>query len=1607
MADNPFDAFTTEPATKVAANPFDAFEPAPSEVATANPFDRFDGLQAQTPTLAPEPPKNQFDLGAVMNVIGQQPIVQEVGQAVQSPGNFIEGLDRLESGIPLAVAQAGDTAGGLSNLITDTVGDAVGEALGPDNPIGYDPKVFKTVIHAQTHGADALKKLLPPANSALAGMTATAAPMAIPLSTGLGAAKGVVQAAASGAVQMGLMSALQNLGEQYGQTNKIDLPQLGGATATGTALGASGTALVHGLGQALENSAKGAALKRLLIQKNSPKRIEEIHLKGLKLKELEIQANQQAAAEMEAQAAQQAAGAQAMQQAAAEKARMDAYHAQNDLALKADAERRKALVLQSAHEAEKAKRQKAFDSEMQKMAAREAEFQRVNEEHDNLKAEAEVHDRRLSAMGKHLEAAKLRQAGLEAHKEQIEAAAKRLDEHRKAEVQQRHLEKIDNELKADAERRKGDYFASQHRAELLERERKLQEEYEKAGITHFDRIERELLPEPKINPIRKEAVELRHTPREVVHSRPGTASEANHLKPTLDAKLKVDIAKHNYEQAAQNLAEHMKQIDASAEGLKKADIVMPPEAGEELRKVSAEAVGIVGKLKERSRLEPNLIRHHEADPHPDYQMKGKTSFEKAAEVRYLRDKLADAMKEYKTARDAAKIQSLLKPEESIRVGDYVVNNALKKKYLPPNTASAAEKLAYEKEYGRRAAQWREEAQKLNTQLKPAFDKIAEDLEKVDPIAAKVLRVRGDVLTEPATLKYADKAGVLQQFKDFVKLFVENETGSFTPEHSASLITTPAKLLIKAVKDGVRIARNFGLDSGWAQWISLTRLNSDIIARHNPVFAADLKEAKRLFGKARLINGKPVEPPRSHAGMKAWVGKLSDKEIDALPVDVLNADQKTALKAMNREKANCAALIRQEMRDVEDREKYALADKHRQEGKHPHMDNLEGDELEQALEEAAKKTRYTPSLNRGTGAYLKTLEFELNHNFGGSAATGRIGGSIKPLANWASHNFSNYVQFSNMAIHGGIHMYEALSLNLGSAPIGATKGLISFGGMAAKSAMNVFRKAGENESIERQFVKMHGFNAPDYNLLRESSDNPFSNAIGEMSDKLRKFLPDENSKLAQVGRFVQRVGSGRGIEADIKVPISLMTASERAAHAINKMNGKSEADILFGRNGVLTGAKLREKMVKGELTLAEEIKASTVITDHMQEVTGSSLDGIKDMSAIDRFADETNDLGKLFLPLSQALFRHSRYYTRNTSEGIRKGYRGVMAMIDHDATQAEKEMAAGNISEALGHARSVVVGASVMTMLNGAYTAPGWLREGIARMSPDGEALHEFDTRMESLAVAGNAMGMRVPHASIEPLPILRVGQNLIQNTADDVEKASGKKGPDQQRNAAIKLGAEVTGQAALLNTIGYEALAKGFSHWKQAKELGGVKDWVFSPDAPFGLGKGKFIDVSLEKRSPEEAAIEAMLHPGHSMESTTHNLEQTENDIIRRKFFDNFGEARYKPFKTLHDAMFEESDSLKGVAKTLRDPGLLEAAKSDPEITPKMLAGISERAAEMESKSLKRRTEEQNTEVEVADGTKVAPKNYWRWAYKYALDHAPPTPSKPTNTGPSGPIAQN
>lgn len=1485
MADNPFDAFKEAP-QEVASNPFDAFKGDTTATVepVENPFDNFKQpeLQMQTPTLAPEPPKNQFDLGAVMNVMGQAPIVQEMGKAVQSPGDFLNAVDSFESGAPLALAGAQDTAAGLSNLVTDTLSNATEEALGPNNPFGFTAKEFQNHIHAPTHNVDALKKLLPSANTALAETGSLASQLGAAMLTGGGSALGgatklpaMIQGALKGAGMMGAISGVQSAGRQYGASNTIDPKQLALDTGIGATFGGGGGALSTGMAR----TKRMKDIVNFRSARQTAKEVEQAHLQNLAATKAEVEANHQAAQQAEAKAAATQAFSNTLAQAHANEA--------------------------AAKVAEEQAKQKAIADAVGRWKA----------------------------------------------KEQVADAA-----------------------------------------------------------SHSN--------------VRKEAVGIREKAVPNVEHRAATHEEANHFGPMLDAKLALDHKTNHLNQALENLRSHLEAMGGdTSNSLKKSRLVQGPEETAALREAARVEAGIKDQLKARTFAKGNVIAHHENPPFSDYQMQGKESVMKAAEAAHLDGEVKRLHAEYTALRIAAKIENRILPGQTIAVEKngykYYINHAIDKRYDPPLSASAQERLDYKRLYGEKAAAAMEEAQKLNKEMKPHYEGLIKDLKELNPEAAKILKTRGKVLEDLGALHAAEKAGVKNEFIDFVKSFMTNESGSFTPEHSFVLVTSPAKWLIKAVKDGVRMARNAGLRSDWFQTISMTRLNAHIIELHNPVFATDFANAKRLYGKARLINGKPVELPTTHAGMKAWSEKLSDAEIDALKNDkfgnpILSKNQKTALKAMNAAKDNIASLIREEQRGIRQRGKYAMAVAAHQDGELPHIDEklqgLTGDDREKALEdlltEAAKKMKYKLNVWSPLGSYDKTLSYELAQNFTPPPISGN---SYRPVWNHIAHSFANYVQFSSASIHGGVHFTEAITTNFASAPVGATKAMSAYIGMATRSAVNILNKQGVNESTERQFVKLFGYNAPDYNLLKETSENWMSNTIGKTTDWMKGKMPILKGN--KVTRFIQSVGSGKAPEQEFKLPFSLFTATERVAHALNKTEGQSEMQVLLGK-GDWTGAKVRAAIVsdakltdadlkdgKGAMTLAQSIKAHFLIADHMRETTGAAVDGLSEMGAVDRLAAETNDFSKPFVPLARAMFRFTGYFTHNSAEAGRKAAKGVSVMMRKDATDAAKKAANGDLVEAAGHARAVVMGAGILTSLNGAYAAPGWLREGINLMDPSGKALKEFDDHMEGFAVIGNTAGTRVPHVSIEPLPILRVGNNLFANTVEDIDKATGHRGPSQQRNAVAKLACMASGQAALFDTVGIEALVKGLSHWQKAEEVGGSVDWAYTNDGPMGLWKGRYINSRVEPKSPAQAAAEAVFQPGHKLESAAFSLHEDRNEKARVNFKNKFGKEVYDEYHQVYAEHFAESEEWRQTEKELKQPPEPDVVEAFKNAKVDLAAHQQKQIQKAQREYAEAHRRELDTDMVLSDGSRIKSYEFWTRAWDYALketkEPAPLTSSSP------------
>lgn len=1034
-----------------------------AEVASMSPPEAFSPpLQSQTPQMDNRP--TQFDLGATINAIGQnvqtaaQPLAQELQAATQSVPAAAQAVGNFASGLPLAITELGDTAGGIENALQDVLMSPI--------PDGEIKQGFQRAMRKRTNLSEKLKESMPSTNTALAGVGSAASQMAIPIG-GAATEASMLKAMGQGALQMGGLSAIQDIGQQYGKTGKIDLPELAATTALGSALGAGGAGLVHGAGSAI---AKNNAYKALVAKKNAPKRIEQLHLQEL--------ARQKQIA-------------------------LDNYHAANDLEIATDKARREAQYLDAMHKLELKKKEDALNQEIQKANARHAEFQRLNAEHDMKQQAIERQHQQLSAMGKQLEAAKARQAGIEGIKDHIKEVAKRLDEHRVAAQKQEYLDKIDAELAQDAERRQSEYFGSRHRAELLEREQKLQDELRRAGLRHQMISESQPLPseikklektksEAKPKTVREKAVELRQP------SRLGTAQEHKALSGVVEAKRKADMAIHHFEQAFNHVVEHLEHHGYSTDGaFVKSPDVIPPETGAQIREAAKELAGIEGPLRETKHSEPNLIRDaQKSEPFSDYEMRGKNAFEKIVELKHLKQLAKRFQDEYVAARDAAKIGELVKDGTAVELNhagqNYRIENRTQVKYEPPKNASAKQKVEYEAEV---EAGYKRERDKFDEILKPSIKGLSDALSKSHPDLARILKAQKPVIDDARIIEAADRMGVKDDLYHLIKGFIEDESGSAPTGFGADVLQSASVGLLKTVQHVSKMARKLGLTPELTMRISANEFTHDIYKRAaDPIFVADYE--KQLGELALATQG--VELPRTPEGIEAWFTLKKPEDIRSSVH--LDSKQQDALIRLNEVKKKTAAILKQEISDLYER-----------------------------AENAGEKI--SPFV--GYGAQIRAMKYDLEHNFERTHSANLD--IIKNVSNFIAHNTVNTVQLGNVGLHF-IHAVEGHVAFQSSSPWGFAKAV----GLYAKR---------DKEALA--FAHSFNMKMPNWGL-REDSMNPISMVNAKIQNAIIKRIPGSDSALA---RNVSDAISGRGVEQQ-KMIIGLLTASHYAAKEMGYKGGAS-------------------------------------------------------------------------------------------------------------------------------------------------------------------------------------------------------------------------------------------------------------------------------------------------------------------------------------------------------------------------------------------------------------------------------------------------------------------
>lgn len=599
--------------------------------------------------------------------------------------------------------------------------------------------------------------------------------------------------------------------------------------------------------------------------------------------------------------------------------------------------------------------------------------------------------------------------------------------------------------------------------------------------------------------IREKAVDLRHTPREVNPARPTTAGENKHLSAALDAKVALDHATHNYHQAFDNLTTHLEKMRFTTEGSYiKAPDVIPPEVGAHLRKQAAEMAGIKSPLKESSSLEPNFIRDEaKSEPFPDYQMQGTTSFAKTAEVKQLKQMALKLKKAYEDARDAAKIQSMLKPGEAVELSaeghHYRAENRIQKEYSPPKEASAKEKVGYKGHLADLNREWRAAADKLNDELKPSIKGLTQTLKKKAPELSQILSARKPIIEDPRVLEAADKLGCLDEVYGLLKHFLTEESGASTAGFAADVVQTSTTQLLKAASRGAKLARKLGLTPELTMRICANEFTHDIYKRTaNPIFVADYE--KQLGELALATHG--VEMPRTPEGIEAWFTLKKDDDI--LGSTHLDGKQKAALIRQNEVKEKTAKIIKQEMADL----------------------------YEKAEEAGDKVTPFS-----GYGAQIRAMKYDLQQNWERPHEKNLeiIGNATKFIA----HNTVNSVQLGNFGLHA-IHVIEGHTAFQSSSPWGFAK------------AVALYAKR-DKEALS--FARAFNMKLPQWGM-REDSMNPLTSGYAKAQNSIIKLIPGSQSKLA---RTASEVVSGRGMEQQ-KMVIGLLTASHYAAKEMRYKGG---------------------------------------------------------------------------------------------------------------------------------------------------------------------------------------------------------------------------------------------------------------------------------------------------------------------------------------------------------------------------------------------------------------------------------------------------------------------
>lgn len=237
---NYFDKFDPQPQPQVAQMQPPAGFPATPPVGfpvqqpqqQPNYFDQFDNVAA-----APAPSANKFSLGAsVQNWVNEQPIVKDWQRAGQTNGwgNF---AGSMFTGLPAGPLDLVDTVTGANNWVND-------QFVNPAVQWGIPRDLAEPIVQAvnplgrKTDFANQYKQMVKPSMPGAFGGGQFIGGALVPMG-GVSKTASVGRQILQGAGLSGGVSAIQDIGNQYRTTGKVNPMQVAGATALGSLLGGS------------------------------------------------------------------------------------------------------------------------------------------------------------------------------------------------------------------------------------------------------------------------------------------------------------------------------------------------------------------------------------------------------------------------------------------------------------------------------------------------------------------------------------------------------------------------------------------------------------------------------------------------------------------------------------------------------------------------------------------------------------------------------------------------------------------------------------------------------------------------------------------------------------------------------------------------------------------------------------------------------------------------------------------------------------------------------------------------------------------------------------------------------------------------------------------------------------------------------------------------------------------------------------------------------------------------------------------------------------------------------------------------------------------------